>query len=65
MFFDGVFILINLHLLKKLELLKLSRKKLWGSKIFFLFFLLFLLQGRYLIIKKYSFYFTWPSQSVL
>ena len=32
MFFDGVFLSIYSHLLKKLELLKLCRKKLWDSK---------------------------------
>ena len=31
-FFDGVFLSIYSHLLKKLELSKLCRKKLWGSK---------------------------------
>ena len=31
-FFDGVFLSIYSHLLKKLELSKLNRKKLWGSK---------------------------------
>ena len=32
MFFDGVFLSIYSHLLKKLELSKLCRKKLWDSK---------------------------------
>ena len=31
-FFDGVFISIYSHFVKKLELSKLRRKKLWGSK---------------------------------
>jgi hypothetical protein len=31
MFFDGVFLSKYSHLLKKLELSKLNRKKLWGS----------------------------------
>ena len=32
MFFDGVFLSIYSHLLKKFALSKLCRKKLWGSK---------------------------------
>jgi hypothetical protein len=31
-FFDGVFLSIYSHLVKKLELSKLRRKELWGSK---------------------------------
>ena len=32
-YFDGVFLSIYSHLLKKLKLSKLCKKKLWGSKI--------------------------------
>ena len=77
-FFDGVFLSIYAHLLKKLEL---SKKKLWSSKIpkmacsklvknsknnlsIFFPFLKFI-QERDLIIKKNPFYVTFLGQSVL
>ena len=79
MFFVGVFLSIYSHPLKKLELFekksyralkipKMARSKLLKIflKIEFDFFPFSnLLQGRYLIIKKNSFYFTFLSQSVL
>ena len=71
MFFDGVFLSLYSHLLKKLDLSKLSRNKSYGAlktpKMAFFyasyfFHFLNIQQGRYLIKKKYSFYFTLLSQ---
>ena len=73
-FFDGVFLSVYSHLLKKLELYKLCGEKvmrllkswkwlvlsyleIFQKNLVFFFPVLNLLQGRYLCMKKYYFYF--------
>ena len=71
-FLDGVFLFIYLHLIKKLELSKLHRKKLWGSKnpenglfkksepikkeTYFFILFCFYIKAKWLI-KKFALYF--------